>query len=57
MKARIRLKLPAHKSLFHALVKEYMDLHKHQALEEMNRSYSSEFPKVENPNQALSFAL
>ena len=49
MKARIRLKLPAHKSLFHALVKEYLDLHKHQTLEEMNRSYSSEFPKVANP--------
>ena len=51
IKARIRLKLPAHKSLFHALVKEYLDLHKLQTLEEMNRSYSSEFPKVENPQQ------
>ena len=52
IKARIRLKLPAHKSLFHAMVKEYLDLHKHQTLEEMNRNYSSEFPKVETPNQA-----
>jgi hypothetical protein len=25
IKARIRLKLPAHKSLYHALVKEYLD--------------------------------
>ena len=25
VKARIRLKLPAHKSLYHALVKEYLD--------------------------------
>jgi hypothetical protein len=52
IKARIRLKLPAHKSLFHAMVKEYLDLHKNQTLKEMNRTYSSEFPKVENPNQA-----
>ena len=51
IKARIRLKLPAHKSLFHAMVKEYLDLHKHQTLEEMNRTYSSEFPKVEAPKQ------
>src|ERR1700733_4089282 len=52
IKARIRLKLPAHKSVFHAMVKEFLDLHKHQTLEEMNRNYSSEFPKVETPNQA-----
>ena len=32
------------------MVKEYLDLHKHQTLEEMNRNYSSEFPKVETPN-------
>lgn len=51
IKARIRLKLPAHKSLFHAMVKEYLDLHKHQTLEEMNRNFSSEFPKVESPKQ------
>ncbi len=55
IKARIRLKLPAHKSLFHAMVKEYLDLHKHQTLDEMNRSYSGEFPpKVENTNPAQS---
>src|SRR5882762_8952455 len=29
MEARIRLKVPAHKSLFHALVKEHLDKHKH----------------------------
>ena len=51
IKVRIRLKLPAHKSLFHAMVKEYLDLHKHQTLEEMNRTYSGEFPKVEKPPQ------
>src|SRR5664279_5120389 len=28
MQSRIRLKLPAHKSLFHALVKEHMDQHR-----------------------------
>ena len=28
VKARIRLKLPAHKSLFHALVKEWMEKEK-----------------------------
>ena len=58
IKARIRLKLPAHKSLFHAMVKEFLDQHKHQTLEEVNRNYSNEFPKVEvaksaeTPNQA-----
>ena len=52
IKARIRLKLPAHKSLFHAMVKEYLDLHKHQTLDDIYRNYSSEFPKVETPNQA-----
>ena len=51
IKARIRLKLPAHKSLFHAMVKEYLDLHKHQTLAEINRNYSGEFPKAENPKQ------
>jgi len=30
IKARIRLKLPQHKSLYHALVKEYMDKSKNQ---------------------------
>lgn len=46
IKARIRLKLPAHKSLFHAMVKEYLDLHKQQTLEEMYRNFSSEFPHL-----------
>ena len=44
IKARIRLKLPAHKSLFHAMVKEYLDLHKHLTLEEMYHNYFNEFP-------------
>jgi hypothetical protein len=44
VKARIRLKVPAHKSVFHALVKEYLDKHKKDTLEEMNRTYSNEFP-------------
>jgi hypothetical protein len=54
IKARIRLKLPAHKSLFHAMVKEYLDLHKHQTLEEIYRNYSGEFPKAETPDNAQS---
>ena len=55
IKARIRLKLPAHKSLFHAMVKEYLDLHKHQTLEEMNRNFSSEFPpKLQDPSDDQS---
>src|SRR3954452_20225595 len=37
MKARIRLNLPAHKSLFHALVKEHLDRHKHLTLDEVQR--------------------
>jgi hypothetical protein len=50
IKARIRLKLPAHKSLFHALVKEHLDLHKNQTLAEVNRNFSSEFPvKPQSP--------
>ena len=44
IKARIRLKLPAHKSLFHALVKEHLVMHRNQTLEEVNRNFSSEFP-------------
>jgi hypothetical protein len=42
IRERIRLNLPAHKSLFHALVKEYLDLHKHQTLDEMNHNFSNE---------------
>ncbi len=34
VKARIRLKLPAHKSLFHALVKEHLDLNRQLPLQE-----------------------
>src|ERR1700733_15774954 len=52
IKARIRLKLPAHKSLFHAMVKEYLDLHKHQTLEEIYKGYSNDFPKVDSPDQS-----
>jgi hypothetical protein len=44
IKARIRLKLPAHKSLFHALVKEHLDLHKNQTLAEIKLNFLSEFP-------------
>ena len=33
--ARIRLKLPAHKSLFHALVKEYLNTFKSISLEDL----------------------
>src|ERR1700682_3672008 len=33
IKARIRLKVPAHKSLFHALVKEHLDQHRHLPLQ------------------------
>jgi hypothetical protein len=54
IKARIRLKVPAHKSVFHALVKEYLDKHKQDTLEEMNRTYSSEFPpQLPKENQSL----
>jgi len=35
--ARIRLKLPAHKSLFHALVKEYLNIFKSISLEDLYR--------------------
>src|SRR5664279_863159 len=35
MAARIRLKLPQHKSLYHALVKEYLDLNKYATIENM----------------------
>ena len=37
IQARIRLKLPAHKSLFHALVKEHLDANKGVPLEELNK--------------------
>jgi hypothetical protein len=38
MEARIRLKLPAHKSLFHALVKEHLDKNRHVPIEELERN-------------------
>jgi hypothetical protein len=44
IKARIRLKLPAHKSLFHALVKEHMDLHRHLPLEEVEDNFMKDLP-------------
>jgi hypothetical protein len=44
IKARIRLKLPAHKSLFHALVKEHLDLHKHLPLEEVLKNFMKDVP-------------
>ena len=36
MKARIRLKLPAHKSLFHALVKEHLDKFKDTSVDKID---------------------
>jgi hypothetical protein len=45
IKARIRLKLPAHKSLFHALVKEHLDLHKHLLLEEVEKDFMKDNPQ------------
>jgi hypothetical protein len=38
--ARIRLKLPAHKSLFHALVKEFLDQNKLLTLPQMEDNLS-----------------
>jgi hypothetical protein len=35
IRARIRLKLPAHKSLFHAMVKEHLDRYKNTPLNEI----------------------
>jgi hypothetical protein len=46
IKARIRLKLPAHKSLFHALVKEHLDLHKHLTLEEVEKGFMKDIPEA-----------
>jgi hypothetical protein len=39
MKERVRLSLPPHKSLYHALVKEHLDKHKNMTLEDI--SYAS----------------
>jgi hypothetical protein len=40
--ARIRLKVPAHKSLYHALVKDHLDRHKHMSLREASDSLNNE---------------
>jgi hypothetical protein len=37
MHARIRLNVPAHKSLFHALVKEHLDKNRHLPIEEVEK--------------------
>jgi hypothetical protein len=39
MKAQLRLKVPAHKSVFHALVKEYMLKSKLMTAEELNKHF------------------
>ena len=44
IRARIRLKLPAHKSLFHALVKEHLDGHRQAPLEELERTFMNDMP-------------
>lgn len=46
MQARIRLKLPTHKSLFHALVKEHLDLHKSMPLEQVLATFMDDLPKA-----------
>src|SRR5450432_3661429 len=45
IKARIRLKLPAHKSLFHALVKEHLDLHRNLTLEQVEDDFMKDIPE------------
>jgi hypothetical protein len=44
IKARIRLKLAAHKSLFHALVKEHLDGHRQMPLDELERTFLHDMP-------------
>jgi hypothetical protein len=39
IKARVRLKVPAHKSAFHALVKEHLDKYKDTPLQEVEASF------------------
>ena len=46
LKARIRLKLPAHKSLFHALVKELLDKNKHLTLAEFEDNFTKETARL-----------
>jgi hypothetical protein len=38
LKARVRLKLPAHRSLFHALVKEHLDQNRHLSLQQAEQA-------------------
>lgn len=42
LKARMRLNLPPHKSLFHALVKEHLDMNKHLPVNEIGTDSKSE---------------
>jgi hypothetical protein len=44
IKGRIRLKLPAHKSLYHALVKEHLDQHKHLTIQEVKDGLLKDIP-------------
>jgi hypothetical protein len=44
--ARIRLKLPVHKSLFHALVKEFFDQNKHLTLQQVEDNFMKDVPKA-----------
>lgn len=44
IKARIRLKVAAHKSLFHALVKEHLDQHRHMHIEEVEKTFMKDIP-------------
>ena|ERR1700676_2442801 len=46
IKARIRLKLPAHKSLFHALVKEHLDQHRHLTLQQVEDNFMKDTLKA-----------
>jgi hypothetical protein len=45
IKSRLRLKLPAHKSLFHALVKEHLDNHKQMTLDEVEKGFMNDNPQ------------
>ena len=48
IRARIRLKLPAHKSLFHALVKEHLDKYRPMPLEELYKNFDSTLTSPES---------
>ncbi|HVY75297.1 MAG TPA: hypothetical protein VG890_10730 [Puia sp.] len=41
IQARVRLKLPPHKSLFHALVKEYLNRYRDLPIEEMEKAINN----------------